>query len=127
MNKKALAVTISTALTATTISVTASVTIITRYKTQFKSLSESMACLNKMRHDFDITLSPIIISQTNRILRIVDDNDYDIKQGFNTTLTIGLIMRFQTAGITIKVLKDLDDEVRKLISYTYMRYGVKEQ
>lgn len=127
MNKKALAVTISTALTATTISVTASVTIITRYKTQFKSLSESMACLNKMRHDFDITLSPVIISQTNRILRIVDDNDYDIKQGFNTTLTIGLIMRFQTAGITIKVLKDLDDEVRKLISYTYMRYGVKEQ
>lgn len=127
MNKKALAVTISTALTAATISVTASVTIITRYKTQFKSLSESMACLNKMRHDFDITLSPVIISQTNRILRIVDDNDYDIKQGFNTTLTIGLIMRFQTAGITIKVLKDLDDEVRKLISYTYMRYGVKEQ
>lgn len=126
MNKKTLAFTLSTAVTAATISVTASVTIVTRYKQQFKSLSESMACLKKMRQDFDITLSPVIISQSNRILMIVDDNDYDIKQGFNTTLTISHIMRFQTARITVKTLKDLDDEVRKLISYTYMRYGIKE-
>ena len=127
MNKKALAVTVSTVVTTTAVSVTTSVTIVTRYKNQFKSLSESMSCLNKMRQDFDITLSPIIISQSERILRIVDDNDCDIKQGFNTNLTIGHIMRFRKAGITINVLKELDDEVRKLISYTYMRYGVKEQ
>lgn len=127
MNKKALAVTVSTVVTTTAVSVATSVTIVTRYKNQFKSLSESMSCLNKMRQDFDITLSPIIISQSERILRIVDDNDCDIKQGFNTNLTIGHIMRFRKAGITINVLKELDDEVRKLISYTYMRYGVKEQ
>lgn len=127
MNKKALAVTVSTVVTTTAVSVTTSVTIVTRYKNQFKSLSESMSCLNKMRQDFDITLSPVIISQSERILRIVDDNDCDIKQGFNTNLTIGHIMRFRKAGITINVLKELDDEVRKLISYTYMRYGVKEQ
>lgn len=127
MNKKALAVTVSTVVTTTAVSVTTSVTIVTRYKNQFKSLSESMSCLNKMRQDFDVTLSPVIVSQSERILRIVDDNDCDIKQGFNTNLTIGHIMRFRKAGITINVLKELDDEVRKLISYTYMRYGVKEQ
>lgn len=126
MNKKALAVTVSTAVTAATVSVATSVTIVTRYRNQFKSLSQSMSCLNKMRQDFDVTLSPVIVSQSEKILRIVDDNNYDIKQGFNTNLTIGHIMRFQKVGITIKVLKDLDDEVRKLISYTYMRYGVKE-
>lgn len=127
MNKKALAITVSTVVTTATVSVTTSVTIVTRYKNQFKSLSESMSCLNKMRQDFDVTLSPVIVSQSERILRIVDDNDCDIKQGFNTNLTIGHIMRFRKAGITINVLKELDNEVRKLISYTYMRYGVKEQ
>lgn len=127
MNKKALAVTVSTTVTAATVSVATSVTIVTQYKNQFKSLSESMSCLNKMRQDFDVTLSPVIVSQSEKILRIVDNNNYDIKQGFNTKLTICHIMRFQKVGITIKVLKDLDDEVRKLISYTYMRYGVKKQ
>lgn len=127
MNKKAMTITVSTAITTATISVATSARIVTQYRNRFKSLSESISCLNEMRQDFDVTLSPVIVLQSNKILRIVDDNNCDIKQGFNTNLTIWHIMRFRKAGITINVLKELDDEIRKLISYTYMRYGVKQQ
>ena len=124
MNKKAMSITVSTAMTGIAVSIATSVTVVVRYRNQFKKLSESMSCLNKMRQDFEISLNPIIVMESEKILKIIDNDDCDIKMGFRKHLTIMDIIKFQKAGITIKVLEDLDNEIRKLISYTYMRYGI---
>lgn len=117
-------VTLSAALTAATVSVVISVKMVSAYKKQFNELSQTMAALDKTIYQYDVDLSPVIVSKSKKILSIVDDNDADIKQGFNTRLSLPMIIRLNKRGIDIKYLNELDKEVKKVISYTYLRYGI---
>lgn len=117
-------ISLAVAVATTTVTVVSDVVLVSNYKNEFKKLSESMTCFNKMMTEFDVNVSPFIEMQCDKILSVVDDYESDIKMGFNTPLTTSLIVKFHKKGITINDIRELNEEVKKVISYTYMRYGI---
>lgn len=117
-------ISLAVAVATTTVTVVSDVVLVSNYKNEFKKLSESMTCFNKMMTEFDVNVSPFIEMQCDKILSVVDDYEADIKMGFNTPLTTSLIVKFHKKGITINDIRELNEEVKKVISYTYMRYGI---